>query len=116
MKYNTFDQPKKRLVKIVRAYLQMIDNCYNANSISFFNYGDRGITVCDEWLESPAVFFNWADEQWPNKEESLQLFRIDMDKGYSPENCRYVAHGQAGYIRQKKISVLEVTGELQSKD
>lgn len=50
-------------------------------------YQDRGITVCDEWL----VFENFRD--WAlshGYKEDLQIDRRDNDKGYCPENCRWV--------------------------
>ena len=50
-------------------------------------YQDRGITVCDEWL----VFENFRDWAFSHGyKEGLQIDRRDNDKGYFPENCRWV--------------------------
>ena len=52
------------------------------------NYRDRGITVCEEWRNSPRAFGDWLLAHGWRK--GLQIDRIDISKGFSPENCRVV--------------------------
>ena len=62
--------------------------CLNPNYHHFKNYGGRGITVCDEWLESFKSFYDWAMSN--GYQDDLSIDRIDNDKGYDPSNCRWV--------------------------
>ena len=65
----------------------MRGRCINPKDRGYKNYGGRGITVCEEWLDV-VNFVAWAEKTHPNI-EGLSLDRIDNDKGYSPENCTW---------------------------
>ena len=62
--------------------------CNNPKDKSFKDYGAKGIKVCQEWHDNPLAFMIWSYKNGYRK--GLQIDRIDNDKGYSPDNCRYV--------------------------
>lgn len=69
-------------------------------------YQDRGITVCNEWL----VFENFRD--WAlshGYKEGLQIDRRDNDKGYCPENCRWVTSKENANNRRNTIRLEDGT-------
>jgi hypothetical protein len=65
----------------------MIQRCYNVKYTDYHNYGGRGITVCDSWKESFLNFFNDMGE----RPIGTSLDRIDNNKGYSKDNCKWAS-------------------------
>jgi len=93
--------------KLHNVWRGMKERCNNPNSVSYKNYGGRGIKVCKEWSEDYESFRDWAlkngyDNSKSRKEQNLD--RIDNNKGYSPDNCRWVT--QSENMRNKRDNVL----------
>lgn len=67
-------------------------------------YFDRGIGVCEEWKEDYFKFKEWALLNGYSRE--LQIDRIDNNKGYSPDNCRFVTSEDNLNNRENTFRVL----------
>lgn len=83
-------QATHRLSKssLYNIYYAMIARCNKPNSISYKNYGAKGIKVCDEWLESFECFRDWAFEN--GYADGLSIERINVLENYSPDNCTWI--------------------------
>ena len=78
--------------RLYHIWKDMKKRCYNPNCKAYKNYGGRGIKICDEWLGKEngfMNFYNWSMANGYN--DTLSIDRKDNDKGYSPDNCRWVS-------------------------
>ncbi len=64
--------------------------CYRKTNASYHNYGARGITVCDRWLNS---FNNFLTDMGP-RPDGTTLDRINTYGNYEPSNCRWATQEQ----------------------
>lgn len=99
--------------RLYSVWCGMKDRCFNPNTEHFDRYGGRGISVCAEWRNSFETFRDWAyangyKDCLTGKDQSID--RIDVNKDYCPDNCRWV--NQTRQMRNTEKAVLiEYNGE-----
>jgi len=81
---NSFTTHGRSSSKEYSCYNDMKKRCLNKNHKSYVNYGGRGITICERWLESFENFFSDMGEK-PSFDFSIE--RVDVNGNYEPENC-----------------------------
>lgn len=105
---------------LYRRYMKMKSRCYNKNHINYNNYGGRGINICRSWLGKNGFkrFLEWSISNGYSPD--LQIDRIDNNKGYSPENCRWVdrktnMNNRRNTIKINGIPLVEIAIEMNIK-
>ena len=87
--------------RLYSIWRDMKNRCNGLKEKDKKNYFDRGITYCTEW-ERFEAFRDWALSR--GYREDLTLDRINNDKGYSPDNCRWVTRAvQNNNTRQNHL-------------
>lgn len=100
--------------RIYRIYRGMKDRCYNENGKDYHHYGGRGIIICDEWLNDFSEFYKWAAHT--GYKDNLTIDRINVDKNYCPENCRWTTTAIQNKNKTTSIKVIYNNQEWILKD
>jgi hypothetical protein len=78
----------------------MIRRCTNKNEQNYHNYGGRGITVCDRWLNSFEAFYEDMGSK-PGLDYSIE--RRENDKGYYKDNCYWATREEQANNRRNNM-------------
>ena len=103
--FNKYNWSNERIGSIFNV---IKDRCYNKNNKSYKWYGEKGIKICKEWIDNPKLFEIWA--LLNGYEDNLTIDRIDENKDYCPENCRWISNSDNAKYKST-TSLIEVDGE-----
>lgn len=88
-------------------FKDMKNRCLNNKCKDYRWYGGKGIKVCQEWVDDPQLFNDWAIQNGYN--ENLTIDRIDENKDYCPENCRWISFEDNSKYKST-TNVIEING------
>lgn len=84
--------------RLYRCWQLMRRRCNNPNSTEYHYYGARGITVCARWEK----YEHFRDDMGDHPGDGYSIDRIDNDRGYEPDNCRWATRSQQSSNQRKQ--------------
>lgn len=92
--------------RLYEIYYGIKKRCLNKNSKSYKDYGGRGISICNDWLDQDVGFvnfYNWAISN--GYKDNLTLDRINTNGNYEPSNCRWVSKKEQSNNKRNNINI-----------
>lgn len=82
-----------------KTWISMKARCLNPSDQAYDNYGGRGITVCERWINSYELFV----EDMGKRPSGASIERINVDGNYEPTNCIWATQKQQN--RNKRCTI-----------
>lgn len=84
-----------------RSWAAMKQRCNDQNADGYYNYGGRGITVCERWNSSFENFFADMGE----RPKGCSIERVDTNGNYEPTNCVWATAKQQAENTRRNVLV-----------
>lgn len=81
----------KKPDRAYRAWEQIKHRCYNPKDINYKNYGAKGITMWEGWINDPTSFCEYVSALDRYAEDGVTIDRIDFQGNYEPGNLRWLS-------------------------
>lgn len=88
--------------RLYQIWKSMRERCTCPHSNRFQHYGGKGIKVCSEW-DDYTKFREWAYQN--GYDDTLTIDRIELDKDYCPENCRWATYTEQANNKSNSVHV-----------
>lgn len=92
--------PRKTHPREEFSWRNMLSRCNNPNATGYSYYGGRGVKVCDSWID----FKNFLADMG-NRPEGTTLDRIDSNRHYSKDNCRWATPKEQANNTSKNVLI-----------
>jgi len=102
----------KSYPQLAQTINHMIGRCYNVKDTDYYNYGARGVIVCEEWLSNRNTFCEWSLKNGFEEGKLLSIDRIDSSKDYCPDNCRWTNATIQAQNTRRNVLTIELAREI----
>ena len=78
----------------------MKGRCHNPDHVDYYSYGEKGVTVCQEWRDS---FERFLTDMGRRPTDNHTIERVDVYGDYSPDNCIWLEKEEQAKNKRKEM-------------